>query len=282
MRKLGLVLSGGGAKGAYEIGVYKALDVLGVTKFIDAFTGTSVGALNSVLIDDRGIDFAVQLWSELKFSDLIHINTSGISKLHKLGSIVTGNSDETIDGSFFVDMIKNGYPVSQEKIEQIIQSNVSFRNITRKIYVVCSQRLKKMTCFTLNEYDPEVQRKIVLASSAIPGIYRGFEGIKIDDDFYYDGGITPAGNTPILPMYEKGYRKIIAVHLKSNPYTADQCQFVDADILNIIPSRSLGNFITGTLYLNSRKVVGDMELGYYDTINKSADIMKLVNSLAEY
>ena len=281
MCRLGLVLSGGGAKGAYEIGVYKALDVLGVTKFIDAFAGTSVGALNAVIIDERGIDSAVQLWSELRFSDLIHINTSGISKLHKLGSIVTGTSDESIDASFFIDMIKNGYPVSQEKISQIIESNVSFRNLNRKIYVVCSQRLKKTVCFELNEYEPSVQKQIVLASSAIPGVYRGFEGIKIGDDFYYDGGVTPGGNTPVLPMYEQGCRKMIAVHLKNNAYTADQCQFYDAKIVNIIPSRSLGNFITGTLYLNSRKVLEDMELGYYDTINKSQEIIDLVNSLAE-
>ena len=46
--KLGLVLSGGGSKGAYEIGVYKALKKLG--KKPNIITGTSVGALNGVLL----------------------------------------------------------------------------------------------------------------------------------------------------------------------------------------------------------------------------------------
>lgn len=46
---VGLVLSGGGGKGAYEIGVWKALDEYGVTPNIGAISGTSVGALNSAL-----------------------------------------------------------------------------------------------------------------------------------------------------------------------------------------------------------------------------------------
>ena len=51
VKKIGLVLSGGGAKGAYEIGVWRALEVLEVTDLIDGIIGTSVGALNAVLLD---------------------------------------------------------------------------------------------------------------------------------------------------------------------------------------------------------------------------------------
>ncbi|MDE5556915.1 MAG: patatin-like phospholipase family protein, partial [Ruminococcus sp.] len=51
--KIGLVLSGGGAKGAYEIGVYKALSAMGAEPYIDTIAGTSVGALNAVLLDSR-------------------------------------------------------------------------------------------------------------------------------------------------------------------------------------------------------------------------------------
>ena len=45
----GLVLSGGGAKGAYEVGVWKALDDYGITDEIKVISGSSVGALNAAL-----------------------------------------------------------------------------------------------------------------------------------------------------------------------------------------------------------------------------------------
>ncbi len=49
-KKFALALCGGGGKGAYQIGVWKALAELDMTKNIEAVSGTSVGALNAVLI----------------------------------------------------------------------------------------------------------------------------------------------------------------------------------------------------------------------------------------
>lgn len=72
MRRVGLVLSGGGAKGAYEIGVWKALKEMEATKCIDKIVGTSVGALNAVLLDACGIAKAEEIWMNLKQDDLLH------------------------------------------------------------------------------------------------------------------------------------------------------------------------------------------------------------------
>jgi NTE family protein len=47
--KIGLVFSGGGGKGAYEIGVWKAFKEYGIDKYVCAVSGTSVGALNAAL-----------------------------------------------------------------------------------------------------------------------------------------------------------------------------------------------------------------------------------------
>lgn len=44
---IGLVLSGGGAKGAYQAGIWKAMTELGLAKRVRAFSGTSVGAINA-------------------------------------------------------------------------------------------------------------------------------------------------------------------------------------------------------------------------------------------
>ena len=49
-QETGLVLAGGGGKGAYEVGVWKALNEYGFAKKITTISGTSVGGLNSALL----------------------------------------------------------------------------------------------------------------------------------------------------------------------------------------------------------------------------------------
>ena len=68
MTKLGLVLSGGGAKGAYQIGAYRALRKLG--KNPEIITGTSVGAINGLLIVQGDLYKAVKLWKNMSFSKI--------------------------------------------------------------------------------------------------------------------------------------------------------------------------------------------------------------------
>lgn len=68
MAKLGLVLSGGGAKGAYHVGVIKALQELGMQ--IDMISGASIGALNAAVLlsakdQQQGLNHLEQLWSQL-------------------------------------------------------------------------------------------------------------------------------------------------------------------------------------------------------------------------
>jgi len=60
-RSIGLVLSGGGAKGAYEIGCWKALRRAGIKDFT-AVAGTSIGAINGYLVCAGDIQRAEQLW----------------------------------------------------------------------------------------------------------------------------------------------------------------------------------------------------------------------------
>ena len=60
---VGLVIAGGGFKGAYHVGVWKALREAGVYRF-DCVAGTSAGALNAILIANGDLDQAERLWNE--------------------------------------------------------------------------------------------------------------------------------------------------------------------------------------------------------------------------
>lgn len=72
--KMGLVLSGGGGKGAYELGVWKALKELKIDKYIEVFSGTSIGAFNAVLFAQNNMKDAEALWEEVTIDKLIPIS----------------------------------------------------------------------------------------------------------------------------------------------------------------------------------------------------------------
>ena len=66
----GLVLNGGGAKGAYQIGAWAALRQLELYEEITAVSGTSVGALNALLISQDDFDKAINVWKTIKQEDI--------------------------------------------------------------------------------------------------------------------------------------------------------------------------------------------------------------------
>ena len=78
--KIGLVLAGGGGKGAYELGVWKALKQLNLTKYISVFSGTSIGAFNSVLFAMDEMKKADELWEKVTMDKLVPISKTELIK----------------------------------------------------------------------------------------------------------------------------------------------------------------------------------------------------------
>nr|WIF88899.1 patatin-like phospholipase family protein [Acholeplasma laidlawii] len=63
--KVGLMLGGGGAKGTYQLGVIKALEELNLLKHIDAISGVSIGAINTLLLMSKK---SIKKWSRFGIS----------------------------------------------------------------------------------------------------------------------------------------------------------------------------------------------------------------------
>ena len=72
MGPVGLVLGGGGAKGAYQFGCWKAVRDSGMVAQAP-FTGASVGALNAVLVAQDEFDRAEQIWSTMSFGRVLQM-----------------------------------------------------------------------------------------------------------------------------------------------------------------------------------------------------------------
>ena len=88
-KEYGLVLEGGGAKGAYQIGAWRALKEAGVK--IKGVSGTSVGALNGALICMDDLEKAEKLWANISYSQVMDVDDELMGRLFDK-SQMTGSS----------------------------------------------------------------------------------------------------------------------------------------------------------------------------------------------
>ncbi len=90
-KEYGVVLDGGGARGAYQIGAWKALKEAGIR--IHAVAGTSVGALNGALICMDDLKKAQDIWKSMTFSKVMNVDDGWMEGLfereHKVKDVLS-------------------------------------------------------------------------------------------------------------------------------------------------------------------------------------------------
>lgn len=232
IRKTALVLGGGGARGAYEIGVWQALRELGIP--INIVTGTSIGAINGALIAQDAFDLAVSLWKEVDTSMVFDMEikdilaNSGISS-SKLKDLLLQYIDETA----------------------IRKSPVEYGLVTMELPSMTPKFLTK-------EKIPEgMLVDYILASSTV---FPAMKSYEIDNLKYVDGGFTDI--LPVGLALDHGATHVVAVDLNVVGVIRKK-RMNDADFLRIIQCPwDLGNILIFDKY-NSRKI---MRLGYLDAL----------------
>ncbi len=193
-----LVLSGGGAKGAYQVGVIKELLREGIK--IDLVTGSSIGAFNGALTAEfinRGLapaEIALKLenvWQEV--NEFLSFNWSGF-----LGNLFNPLLIPSIFSSKEVERVLNKY----------IDKKRTFSDYTACQLSVTGTNLnkKELQIFDFNS-DVSVTTA-VLASMAYPVAY---PSVNISDDYYIDGGFLD--NAPLKEAILWGARRIYVVFL---------------------------------------------------------------------
>lgn len=78
LMKRAVVLAGGGAKGAYQIGFWRALRELNIDYQI--VTGSSVGALNAALMADGNFEGGLEMWQSITTEDIIETTPTRLSR----------------------------------------------------------------------------------------------------------------------------------------------------------------------------------------------------------
>ena len=296
---IGLVLAGGGAKGAYEAGVFKALWELDIIRRVSVVSGTSIGTINGLMLSMNDGNVMDKSWSNISYSRFINnenkIRDINIRKLIK--------RDATVDKEKkLADLFKKNDIglLSQSGIKSFIEDYVDFNVIrqSKKILYACSYNidLGKPEYFKLNDYDDNKALDICIASCAVPFL---FKPIEINEYRYADGGVNNPqykeyniDNVPIVPLKDHNCDIIIVVHL-SYKEDLNRNGFENTNIIEIYPSTQL-ELIEGIGSLNIRPNVLNqhIELGYRDALTvlapmiidmiKGKNIEKLIKKHEEY
>ncbi|WP_195428549.1 patatin-like phospholipase family protein [Clostridium sp. D46t1_190503_E9] len=278
--KIGIVLSGGGAKGSYEAGVFKTLWELDLIDNVKVISGTSVGSVNALLFAMNDRKIIKDSWSSITYSRFIKLQEKTRNK--KISEFIKNIAHGKYESSM-IEQIKNNDIglLSQIGIENFIREyvNIDTINVHNRDIYACAYNIDKERAeyFKLNDYSNEEILNIVLASCAIPII---FSPIKIKDDRYADGGIKSpeysknnVDNIPITPLKNYDCDLIIVVGL-SNKDNVSKEGFDKNKIIEVYPSKKIELVNgSGSLMINKSKMLDNIELGYRDSMIKLAPLI---------
>jgi NTE family protein len=212
MTKLGLCLAGGGARGAFQTGVMKALNVLGIAPKLKAFSGTSIGSVNASFFATKPIEEVIAIWEEMTpehmrrtesyFRNLIHervgITKTGLYDISDLETLLKTQLDTRMlkEKDVFVTIAEGG------------TTNEGFFGLLKASYQHYIKKDTKAIYIPLCEQDETAMVQYILASCSIPLV---FPAVSIGTTNYFDGGLYD--NVPVKPLIEAGCDEIIIVHL---------------------------------------------------------------------
>ena len=251
-----IVLEGGGAKGSYEIGVWKALEEMGVK--YNAVAGTSVGALNGALMTMRDLPRAIEAWSSIRLDKVIDYDEEDEENLKKMvsGDIGLDNIQDVLRQAF--DVIRDrGLDVAPLRawVHEVVDSKRVKESDVRLFVETVSITDRKGLEVCVNDLEEEEIYDMLLASAYHPA----FRLEKLGGKLYTDGGFID--NLPVDALVNNGYKDIIAVRLPGGMGWERKFDLPDdVNIWYIESEADLG----GVLNFVPEQAQRDMTIGYYD------------------
>lgn len=247
-----IALEGGGAKGAYEAGVWKALEEAGVK--YNAVAGTSVGALNGAMMASRDLETALHLWENVKFSQVFDADDEQMKKIY----------DKDLDGldvksllKDFVEIVKDGgldiEPLRMMMMEYIDEERVRNSDV-EFFFVTYSLTDKEEVELSARELEEGKLIDMLLASAYVPV----FQRKKLDGKDYVDGSVQNI--VPIDSLLNRGYQDIIMIRIYGLGFEKKIQIPENANVITIAPKEKLG----GILQFDPESTRRDMALGYFD------------------
>jgi NTE family protein len=256
-----LVLSGGGARGAYQVGVLSAIaDIaqsLGIHEAFDIYSGVSAGAINASFLAAGADEFAasckslVDMWSRLTSEQVFYSDISSIGRIgfNWMKSVSVGGIAGATPGQALLDtaplhaLIRERLPFAK------IQNNIDRGAL--KALAITALDYQSSTAITFVQGQPDlpswqksrrqsekttISSEHVMASSAIPLL---FPPIGADQRFFGDGCVR--NTAPCSPSIYLGAKKLMVIGVRRQGTTAYEARVLQnskapsvARVLNVL------------------------------------------------
>lgn len=227
MNKPGLVLSGGGSRGSYQIGAYRALRDNGIE--ICAVVGTSIGAINGAYIAQGDLNLACDVWEHIDYHTVFAETRGLLMDVEPLRTLLNETIDEDAVRHSPIRYGLTTYNLSDMKMEYLFIEDIPQGKLV----------------------------DFIMASSNVPI----FKRVVIDNKRYLDGGVYDP--LPRKMLYDAGCHDMITIMIDINPISAsDRIKYENLKELRITHSADLGHFLS----VDPVVIRQNYDMGYYDAL----------------
>lgn len=242
-KKTALVLSGGGSRGAYQIGAWRALEELGWE--FDMVVGVSVGSLNGSMVAQDERFLAEKLWRELETDHIFDVDKNATT------------------ADFALEFIKQG-GAGTNKLKEFVEEHLDEEKIRNSkmdfgLLTVEFPNLKPHYMWKDDIPKGKMSDFVIASCSAFPAL----QVYDIDGTKYADGGVE--NNLPIHMAVERGATDIVAIYLDAFGRFDREKELNIAKDTNLIFIQNRwdpGNF----LVFDKKNTDKLIQLGYQDTM----------------
>ncbi len=256
-KKKAIVFAGGGSKGAYQLGVWKALNELGES--FQIATGTSIGSINAAFYVQKDYAEAEKMWSEVTAGDIMK---NGINLEVSFDSIFSQKENlvpflknyfntKSVDNTPFINMIQRYFSP-----EKFFSSDIDYALITANFegHIPTDVIPVEITKDDMYRWGDEAWKWIGASCACFPV----FPAMKIDGKDYIDGGYYD--NIPVASAIKLGAENIVVVDLKAD--NQHEGYIHHPRVTYIKPTKDLGAFLN----FNREVLDRSIKLGYNDTM----------------
>lgn len=260
MEKYGVIFSGGGAKGGYQIGVWKALNELGFIP--DVVTGTSVGALNGALMAMGEYRKALSIWENMSMATVFEQFADDKSQS-------SPKADDLFSRVIKEALLKRG--ADYTPLQNLVRSTLDEKKLrnAKAEYGLVTTKFSPVKAVELFIEDiPEgMAADYIIASAACFPVMKSY---KIGDSVFVDGGYSD--NIPVKMALDKGATEIVAVDIGSMG-KAQSVETGSAVVHYIKNKRPFNNGQRGSVMMFDKNIsLQNIQLGYLDGLKEFGKI----------
>jgi NTE family protein len=268
-KKLGLVMTGGGARAAFQVGVVRAIyEIIGrKNNLFDVISGNSAGAINATYLAASAENWDVathhlsDLWMRVKPQDIYDLRKRTVSDIGLkwmsgtlLGGLTPKGSsvNHLLDTSplrvlanreiNFSDIGKN---IAKEHLYGVALSTTNYNSGSNVVFYDGNVDIKDWARSDRFSFRTKLQAEHLMASSAIPFF---FPPIQIEQSYYGDGCIRQT--TPLSPAIHLGSEKIIAIGVR-HPHGQDKMRHLAFTLMQEPTMGQIVGVMLNSIFLDS-------------------------------